>query len=123
MAAVAAPRPDAEPVTITHNPSFDIGIPHCFSAGRLMAAIYHIVRQNTSQIGKTPLRGINAGGLPSSFMPPRQAALRRQPLVMAVAFPHHAVQEKARNGRTRCPERNPPGEMCANRNGERCGGE
>jgi hypothetical protein len=23
--AVAAPRPDAEPVTITHKPSFDIG--------------------------------------------------------------------------------------------------
>jgi hypothetical protein len=29
-----------------------------------------------------------------SFMPPRQVALRRQALVMAVAFPHHAVQEK-----------------------------
>src|SRR5882724_4975601 len=26
IAAVAAPRPDAEPVTIAHNPSFDIGI-------------------------------------------------------------------------------------------------
>ena len=25
MPAVAAPRPDAEPVTITHKPSFDIG--------------------------------------------------------------------------------------------------
>jgi hypothetical protein len=26
MAAVAAPRPDAAPVTITHKPSFDIRI-------------------------------------------------------------------------------------------------
>src|SRR5260221_13644823 len=31
MAAVAAPRPDADPVTITHKPSFDIPIfPHGF---------------------------------------------------------------------------------------------
>jgi hypothetical protein len=30
-----------------------------------------------------------------SYMSPLQAALRRQALVMAMAFPHHPVQEKA----------------------------
>jgi hypothetical protein len=89
-----------------------------------MAAIYHIVPQNASQIGKTPLCGINTGSRPPCFMPPRQAALRRQALVMAVAFPHHAVQEKVQE--KTAPDA--PGEIrrarCANRkSGERRGGE
>src|SRR6266478_2153040 len=57
MAAVAAPRPDAEPVTIAHKPSFDIRISSCdwpvdtpYRAPKCL------------QIGKTPLRGINADG-------------------------------------------------------------
>src|SRR6266404_1826774 len=44
MAAVAAPRPDAEPVTIAHNPSFDIGISSDDFSKR--DAIYHIVRRS-----------------------------------------------------------------------------
>jgi hypothetical protein len=55
-----------------------------------------------------------------SFMSPLQAALRTSALVMAVAFPHHAVQEKT------APDAwaKSPGEMCADfNNGERCGGE
>jgi hypothetical protein len=46
------------------------------------------------QIGKTPLRGIINSGR-RRFMPAPQGALRTSALVMAVAFPHHAVQEKA----------------------------
>jgi hypothetical protein len=53
-------------------------------------------------------------------MSPLQAALRTSALVMAVAFPHHAVEEKT------APDAwaKSPGEMCANfKNGERSGGE
>src|SRR5258707_1620965 len=39
MAAVAAPRPDAEPVTIAHKPSFDIRISSCDWTGRLRRTI------------------------------------------------------------------------------------
>src|SRR6266404_235355 len=54
MAAVAAPRPDAEPVTIAHKPSFDIRISSCELAAR--DAPYRAPK--CLQIGKTPLRGI-----------------------------------------------------------------
>jgi acyl-CoA dehydrogenase len=40
------------------------------------------------------LRGINASGGGDRFMSPLQGSLRTSALVMAVAFPHHAVQEK-----------------------------
>ena len=43
MAAVAAPRPDAEPVTIAHKPSFDIAFPRLVLADPF-AAIYHTCR-------------------------------------------------------------------------------
>src|SRR6266478_957680 len=44
MAAVAAPRPDADPVTIAHKPSFDIRIsPYGF---RDRYGGYHIVQAN-----------------------------------------------------------------------------
>jgi hypothetical protein len=82
------------------------------------------VPQNASQIGKTPLCGINTGSRPPCFMPPRQAALRRQALVMAVAFPHHAVQEKT----AKTPHPMPPAKSAGpgvrqSKNEERCGGE
>src|ERR1700719_3111891 len=53
MAAVAAPRPEAEPVTIAHKPSFDIRIsPDCCSCWPANAAIYHIVRKNACKSAK-----------------------------------------------------------------------
>src|SRR5260370_18339914 len=62
MAAVAAPSPDAEPVTIAHKPSFDIRISSCDWSWSFET--HHIVPQNTCKSPKTPLRGINAGGRP-----------------------------------------------------------
>src|SRR2546430_1305748 len=48
MAAVAAPRPDAEPVTIAHKPSFDIRISSCgWPVER-----HHIVPQNACKSPK-----------------------------------------------------------------------
>src|ERR1700736_4092392 len=95
-AAVAAPRPDAEPVTIAHKPSFDIrtspsdfGLARCWRRSTISCGQTPANLQN-SQICKTPLHGINAG---QRFMPPLQGALRASALVMAVAFPHHAGQE------------------------------
>jgi hypothetical protein len=49
--AVAAPRPDAEPVTITHKPSFDI-VSSCCLEGRFSTslatwpALYHTIKRN-----------------------------------------------------------------------------
>src|SRR6478735_7197920 len=63
MAAVAAPSPDAEPVTIAHKPSFDIRISSC--DWNWPFETHHIVPQNTCKSPKTPLRGINAGGVRS----------------------------------------------------------
>ncbi len=54
MAAVAAPRPDAEPVTIAHKPSFDIRISSCDWSRPFER--HHIVPQNTCKSPKTPLR-------------------------------------------------------------------
>src|SRR3984893_12366866 len=92
MADVAAPRPDAEPVTVTHKPSFDIrvssyrfrapgGAPSSYRAGKTHANPPNL-RCAELIIPRLP------------FMSPLQAALRRQALVMAMAFPHHPVQEK-----------------------------
>jgi hypothetical protein len=55
-------------------------------------------------------------------MSPLQAALRRQALVMAMAFPHHPVQEKPEKIASAAGAEW-PGEMAPNENGERCGGE
>src|SRR5216684_5111061 len=60
MAAVAAPRPDAEPVTIAHNPSFDIRISSSDLELASRDAPYRAPK--CLQIGKTPLRGINRCG-------------------------------------------------------------
>ena len=91
MAAVAAPRPDAEPVTIAHKPSFDIRISSC----DLEPAVetQHIVPQNACKSPKLRCAELMlAAAVP--FMPPLQGHLRTSALVMAMAFPHHAVQEK-----------------------------
>jgi hypothetical protein len=74
--------------------------------------IYHIARGNACKSAK--LRCAELFG----FMPPLQASLRTSALVMAMAFPHHAVQEA-----TASDARALPGEMCEFKNGERCGGE
>src|SRR6185436_988486 len=62
MAAVAAPRPEAEPVTIAHKPSFDIRISFCcFLAGFRTARrsrAYHIVPQSARKSANVPLCGI-----------------------------------------------------------------
>src|SRR5580704_13800295 len=52
MAAVAAPRPEAEPVTIAHKPSFDIRIPFLDFSFPLSRAIYHIARRNACKSAK-----------------------------------------------------------------------
>src|SRR6202035_2121890 len=69
MAAVAAPRPDAEPVTIAHKPSADISIPHLFLA-KPAVAIYHIAPRNACK--STKLR------LPELLIPPHRDACRRR---------------------------------------------
>jgi hypothetical protein len=52
-------------------------------------------------------------------MSPLQAALRSSALVMAVAFPHHAVQEiTASKGPAEWPDT-----MCRLKDGKRSGGE
>src|ERR1700761_5544544 len=85
MPAVAAPRPDAEPVTITHNPSFDIASSCCYEPAQAFARAlpYHAAKC------ETPLGGI---GL---LMPPRQARIPASPLVRRVDFPQHRAQESA----------------------------
>src|SRR6266849_6935132 len=93
MAAVAAPRPDAEPVTIAHKPSFDIRI----SSRDWPVEAHHIVPQNACKSAKLRCAELMlTAAVP--FMPPLQGHLRTSALVMAMAFPHHAVQEKTQAG-------------------------
>src|ERR1700744_5351011 len=109
IAAVAAPRPEAEPVTIAKNPSFDIpDFLFLLLTGRWPA-----------RVGRTISRGVLPANRAKSVarnyssthrylwplpMPVRQAALRTSALVMALAFPHHRAQEKAAH---RAPTRRP----------------
>jgi hypothetical protein len=89
MAAVAAPRPDAEPVTIAHKPSFDIRISSCDWS----CQTHHIVPQNACKSAKLRCAELMlAAAVP--FMSPLQGHLRTSALVMAMAFPHHAVERK-----------------------------
>jgi hypothetical protein len=60
-----------------------------------VARHHHTVQANACKSAKSPLCGINYSRLP--FMSHLLAALRRQALVMAMAFPHHPVQEKQEN--------------------------
>jgi hypothetical protein len=54
-----------------------------------------------------------------TLMPDRQAALRTSTLVMALAFPHHAAQEKTAHD----ARRDSPAGCVQIENEERCGGE
>jgi hypothetical protein len=106
IAAVAAPRPEAEPVTIAHKPSFDIRISSCcfetlFEPALELAFEFALAWRlayraaNSLQIHEIRsaefilcLTISDAAALPSS-----QVALRTA-LVRAMAFPHHKAQEK-----------------------------
>src|SRR6202011_5515945 len=91
MAAVAAPKPDADPVTIAHKPSFDIRISSCcFELNRSRGAIPY---RATKYLQIAKLRCAEFILCLMDFMPPPQAALRTA-LVTAMAFPHHRAQEK-----------------------------
>src|SRR6266581_4939938 len=104
MAAVAAPRPEADPVTIAHKPSFDIGISSCCFCDEQLRWGLTISR------GKVPANRRNSVARNlffrlMIFMPPPQTALRTA-LVMAMAFAHHRAQEKtAPEAWTRAPGR------------------
>jgi hypothetical protein len=114
MAAVAAPKPDAEPVTIAHKPSFDIRISSCDWSWPVET--HHIVPQNACKSAKLRCAELMlAAAVP--FMSPLQGHLRTSALVMAMAFPHHAVQEKTQ------PMPGAKLDLCGLRNGERRGGE
>jgi hypothetical protein len=84
-----------------------------------VAAIYHIAQQNACKSTKLRCAELNAAA-PVPFMSALQGHLRTSPLVMAVAFPHHAVQEKtAADAWAGCQAE------CVriDKNEERCGGE
>jgi hypothetical protein len=82
------------------------------------SAIYHIVPAIASQIRETPLRGINSTTV-APIMPPSQGRLPTWVLVMAAAFPHHALQENTAQGT--CPTGGP--DVRQLKSGERCGGK
>src|SRR5258707_15892605 len=104
MAAVAAPKPDADPVTTAHKPSFDIRFLFLFGAEPCGSDLPYRAA-NALQIRHSPLRGINSCRI--NRMPRLQAALRRA-LVTAMAFPHHKAQEKtASRARRRARPRMP----------------
>src|SRR6266566_1465415 len=86
MAAVAAPRPDAEPVTIAHKPSFDIRISsYCLEPTRCCSvALYHIAQPG----------GCKSDKLRYAELIPAPHAPLRTALVTAMAFAHHKAQEK-----------------------------
>src|SRR4029079_4292719 len=91
MAAVAAPRPDADPVTIAHKPSFDIPRFLLLFFDEPCGGAYHIARQSLCKSEK--LRCAEFILCLMIFMPLLQAALRTA-LVTAMAFAHHKAQEK-----------------------------
>src|ERR1700742_2364289 len=95
MAAVAAPRPDAEPAIIAQKPSlaiafplFDFEQPRC---GR--GAVYHIARSIARKSNKLHCAELMQSR--PTLMSGAQVALRSQALVKAAAFAHHAAQETA----------------------------
>src|ERR1700730_13825979 len=112
MADVAAPRPDAEPVTITHKPSFDIRVSLISILSARWRAIIIPCRQTHANPPNLRCAELIIPRL--AFMSPLQAALRRQALVMAMAFPHHPVQDKKSRKRLhRTLERNGPVRLAA----------
>src|SRR4051812_10365326 len=92
LKAVAAPRPDADPVITTHNPSLpslDICIPflgHASSNPRSSTTAAELGTSWTKSIARN-----NRAGNPTMTRP--RVTLRTSPLVIAAAFPHHGVQE------------------------------
>src|SRR5271166_1959395 len=96
MVAVAAPSPDAEPVTIAYKPSFDIVSSCCPEAAALLPRWSTIsrgeTRANSPKLHCAELEFPQAPDtLPHMSVP--QAPLRRA-LVRTMAFPHHPVQER-----------------------------
>src|SRR6516164_793264 len=90
MEAVAAPRPDAEPVTIAHRPSQDIAFPReSFDHFEAAAAVYHTAQGIARKIA--PAEFVVA--IPQRFIPPLQRPLPTSVLVSGAAFPHHGLQE------------------------------
>src|ERR1700761_5654240 len=97
MAAVAAPRPDAEPVTIAQKPSLAIAFPlFDFEQPRCVkGAVYHIARpiaRNSRLLHCAEFMQSEPILMPT-LMPRSQVALRREALVTAQAFAHHAAQQ------------------------------
>src|SRR4051794_6810811 len=88
-AAVAAPRPDADPVTIAHKPSFDIRVSFCL----------HFELGDGS-----PYRGAGSLQIERNFVARNSsenalhAAMRASALVRGAAFPHHARNQNASAG-------------------------
>jgi hypothetical protein len=81
--------------------------------------MHHIVRRNACKSAKLRCAELNRNR-GHRFIPPLQGRPRTSALVMAVAFPHHAVQEKtAPDALSEIAGR----DVCEAENGERRGGE
>src|SRR5581483_3682024 len=79
--AVAAPRPDAEPVTITHKPSLDIGFLLLFEPSKSGCRSTIPPDETRNSIARNC-------GMPAAQSSPMSM------LVRGVAFPHHALQRR-----------------------------
>jgi hypothetical protein len=89
IAAVAAPRPDAEPVTIAHKPSLDICISfYCFKTLFEPAIAWRLPYRAAKSLQIHEIRCAEFILCLTNFMPKPQVALRTA-LVTAMAFPHH----------------------------------
>src|SRR4029079_4876924 len=91
MAAGAGPRPEAEPVTIAHNPSFDIRISSCCSWLGFEPPVHRLRLTISRDQRRANPRSFHYAEFilcMMIFMPPSQAALRTA-LVRAMAFAHH----------------------------------
>jgi hypothetical protein len=96
MAAVAAPRPEAEPVTIAHKPSFDIRISSCcfwLGSNRPWTGFTATISRDERRANPRSFHYAEFILCLMTFMPPPHAALRTA-LVTAMAFAHHKAQEK-----------------------------
>src|SRR3954454_7681441 len=113
MAAVAAPRPEAEPVTIAHETSPDIRIPHVFWLIRL-PALYHIVQGNACKSPKLCCAELMRG---QAAYPRCRAVCGHQRLSWLRLF---LIMPRKKSRRMPGLDR-PAG--CEVRDGERCGRE
>src|SRR5450432_1094344 len=115
MAAVAAPRPDAEPVTIAYKPSFDIDFLTCF-------------RASPSEVRDLPYQAADAKLRYAELMKRRPVACpsNRPPCGQRLSslwlFP--IIERKKKSHQDRIPSGVVAGRTHANFNiGERRGGE